>query len=79
MDNERTLLSFALSNKEGGAHIDPHLDPAWAALTRYDSMAVSWGVKERQGNFTGLELASMRQIAHKLLASLERSCPDLCR
>ena len=75
----RQGLVLALSNKEGGAHIDPQLDPAWAAVTRHGSMGLGWGYNDKQGDFTGLELASMRQIAHELFVSLERSYPDFCR
>lgn len=73
----REGLVLALSNKEGGAHVDPQLDPAWAALTRQSSMALAWGIAGKGGDFTGVEVASMRQIAHELIASLEKGCPQL--
>jgi hypothetical protein len=40
-------------------------------------MALAWGIGAGEGGFDGLELASMRQIAHEVLVSLEKSYPEL--
>lgn len=72
-----------LANKDGGAHVDPKLAPAYEALSRHNSM---W-VRQLQGGgmaFGGgrletpwssppdihLGLASIRQITHEVLVTL---------
>lgn len=72
----RQQLVLTLSNREGGAHVDPTLDAAYTALTRAYSMAMHYKVKEQEGPFGGIELASVRQIAQEVLLSLEKSCPE---
>ena len=70
-------IILALSNKEGGAHIDPKLDDAYAALTRENSMGWTFEVAGGKGIITGIETASSRQIAHEILISIEKVRPDL--
>lgn len=72
----RQQLVLTLSNREGGAHVDPTLDDAYTALTRGYSMATHYRFKDQEGPFGGIELASVRQIAHEVLLSLEKSCPE---
>lgn len=70
----RQQLVLTLSNCEGGAHVGPTLDDAYTALTRGYSMAMHYRFKDQEGPFGGIELASVRQIAHEVLLSLKKSC-----
>lgn len=68
----RKDLVLAVSNKDGGAHVDPVLDQAYADLTRFKSLGwvfVSNGVEKDFS--TRPELASIRQITHEVLKSLK--------
>jgi hypothetical protein len=72
----RQALVLTLSNKEGGAHVDPKLDAAYAALTRQNTIGMSYQYNEQAGDISGIELASVRQIAHEVLCSLEKASPE---
>ena len=65
-----------MADQEGGAHVDPKLDAAYADLNRHNTMALSYRFNEREGDFSGIQLASVRQIAYEILCSLENSCPQ---
>ena len=74
----RKDLILAMANKEGGAHVAPELDEAYAKLTRFHSQG--WQVRTeevRQPADNSLAEASVRQIAHEFLVSVERAFPDL--
>jgi hypothetical protein len=71
----RRRLALVMADQEGGAHVDPKLDAAYAALTRHNTMALSYRFNDREGDFFGIQLASVRQIAHEILRSVENSCP----
>jgi hypothetical protein len=73
----RRRLVLVMADQEGGAHVDPKLDAAYAALARHNTMALSYRFNEREGDFSGIQLASVRQIAHEILRSIEDSCPQL--
>jgi len=68
----RRDLILAITNKDGGAHIDPKLDEGYAKLTRGNSMG--WvstdGVNEEP--VLPVELASVRQIAHEAIMTFRR-------
>jgi len=73
----RKDLVLSMSNKDGGAHIDPELDDAYAALTRYNSLG--WTASDSKGinrNLDGAELANIRQICHEVLKSLKDEFPE---
>lgn len=67
--NRRDLV-LALANKEGGAHVDPKLDPSYAALTRGNSLG--WQVPDGNASrpLGDVELHSARQIAYELLHTI---------
>ena len=74
----RKDLVLAMANKEGGAHVDSHLDEAYARLARFNAMG--WQVNTegiRQPPDNSIVAASIRQIAHEVLASVEQSFPDV--
>lgn len=70
----RRDLILSLSNQDGGAHVDPTLDTAYANLTRNNS--VGWQIVSGETNTTivgpldGVELHSVQQIAFELLTSI---------
>lgn len=51
--------------------MDPNLDPAYAALTRGNSVGWEFSSAEKQHQITDIELYSVRQIAHELLQTLK--------
>jgi hypothetical protein len=68
----RKDLILALADKEGGAHVDPALDEQYARLTRFYSQGyqvVTGGAVLPPAN--SLVYASVRQIAHEVLVSIE--------
>lgn len=76
----REDLVLTLANKDGGGHVDPQLDEQWANLTRFNSLG--WkivGERARHPPDNSVVAASVRQIAHELLGSLEEAFPELCR
>ena len=64
----RKELVLSVSDKDGGAHIDPKLDKIYANISRFDSL--KWQ-ELTQSIVTGAELASIRQIAYEVLKSLK--------
>jgi hypothetical protein len=73
----RKDLVLTLSNKEGGAHVDPALDSRFAALIKEHSMGWMFESADKDEPIEAIELASVRQIAQEVFMSLERAFPDL--
>ena len=74
----RKYLVLTMANKEGGAHVDPQLDEPYARLSRFHSQG--WRVTTegiRQPLDNSLVAASIRQITHELLVSIEQSLPEI--
>ena len=67
----RKELITTITNKEGGAHVDPMLDESYHALTRDNTMGWVYSAggetKEFDNNVT---YPSIRQIAHEVLKTL---------
>jgi hypothetical protein len=75
----RRDLVLALAHLDGGAHVDPELPAAYAALTRSNSLG--WEI-DRGGELLSLEspvLANVRQIAYELDCTLEEQLPGEVR
>jgi hypothetical protein len=73
----RKNLILWVSNHDGGAHIDPILNKAYADLTRFNSLG--WMTIDSKGmskDLKGGELTSIRQICHELLKSLKDEFPQ---
>jgi len=69
----RKDIVLSLSNKEGGAHVDPNLTESYEAITRNSAF---WFLSTPEGNkpLSGkMELYAMRQIAHEMLRTLEQA------
>jgi hypothetical protein len=74
----RSDLVLAVANKEGGAHIDPKLDQAYANLSRFNSLGWKQFVHGEEKDFNNTPvLPSIRQITHEVLKTLKDEFPDL--
>jgi hypothetical protein len=73
----RRNLVLAVSNKDGGAHIDPNLNQAYSNLTRNNSLGWNQVYNGTEAPIRNPELASIRQIAHEMLKTLENKFPTL--
>ncbi len=63
-----------LSNKEGGAHVDPEIDSDYKDLINRMGwvQVIPDSEKEIESRFPDVELHSMRQVAYELVESIER-------
>lgn len=71
----RRDLVLAVANKDGGVHVDPALDRAYASLTRENSMGWIWTSGGVDRPMESPHLASVRQVAHELLSTLAYMMP----
>lgn len=69
--HSRKSMTLALANQDGGAHVDPQLQRAYAALTKENALG-RWGSNEfgEEHPLDNLVLASVRQVAHELDRSI---------
>ena len=73
----RRNLVLAVSNKDGGAHVNHRLDKEYADMTRFDSLGLRFIQNGNKRYFaTHPELASVRQISHEVLKSLKDEFPE---
>lgn len=69
--NRRELI-LNVANTDGGAHVDPALDEAYADLSRNNSLGWIIAEGDVQRPFPPPTMACIRQIAHEVLRTLER-------
>jgi len=71
-EHSRRSMVLALANQDGGAHVDPNLKRAYAALVKANSLE-RWGTDDQgvERALDNLVLASVRQIAFELDRSIE--------
>lgn len=67
----RKSLVLTVVNQDGGAHVDPNLDEAYARLSQDNSMGYFKAGPEGTQPMPGPERAAIRQIAHELLKTLK--------
>ena len=73
----RRSLVLTLANKEGGAHVDPSLTPAYDSLARMNGLDYHSGNDDALIPFAGSVIAaSVRQIAHEVIRTLEKAKID---
>ena len=67
----RRQCILSVADQDGGAHVDPHLNEAYAALSRKN--ALGWLQPSPSGGkaIPDVIFASVRQIAHEVLMTLE--------
>jgi hypothetical protein len=74
----RKDLVLNIANTDGGAHIDPKLDVAYANLSRFNSLGWKVFRCDIEGDFTNSPvLPSIRQITHEVLKTLKDEFPEL--
>jgi hypothetical protein len=73
----RKKLVLTIADKEGGAHVDPKLDQAYANLTRFNSLAWKVYTKGEIKDMGNPVPPSIRQIAHEVLKTLKEGVLDL--
>ena len=74
----RRDLILRMSNQDGGAHVDPKLDVAYADLIKFNSLGYVLISNNREKQFLiGAESANIRQICHEVLKTLTEEFPDL--
>jgi hypothetical protein len=74
----RKELVINTANMDGGAHVDPHLDRAYANLSRFNSLGWKFFRNNIEDNFKNSPVsASVRQIAHEVIKTLRDGISDL--
>jgi hypothetical protein len=74
----REELVLGVAHKDGGAHVDPVLEKAYAELARSNS--IGWTVEDEAGNILlseGPVLANVRQVAWELQRTIEQQLAQL--
>lgn len=66
----RRDLVLTIANQDGGAHIDPTLDSAYADLSRNNSLGLFYSDGSKSDPLGGPEKAALRQIGHEVLKTL---------
>ena len=69
------VLPFA--DKEGGAHIDPKLNQAYANLTKFNSLAWKVYTAGEERDFGNPVPPTVRQIAHEIIKTIRDGVIDL--
>jgi SEC-C motif len=67
----RRSLVLALANQDGGAHVDPKLDAAYAAISRENAMGWTFTAGEVTYAIRAPELAAGRQVAHEVIKTFD--------
>lgn len=69
----RKDVVLAVSNKDGGAHIDPEFDEAYANISKRNSLGIYITGNDKQSSNPANNpiYASIRQIACEILSSIE--------
>ena len=67
-----------MANQDGGGHVDPSLDEAYANLSRFNSLGwkIFIGDCPAKDFEKGPELPSVRQIAYEVIKSLSDEFRD---
>lgn len=73
----RREMVLGLAHMDGGAHIDPELDEAYAALSRDNSLGVTFYQGDAKVPDSSPVPANVRQIAYELQRTIEEQLGDL--
>ena len=73
----RKGLTLALAQLDGGAHVDPTLEEAYAALSRSNSLGWTFHVGDEALPDESPVPANVRQVAYELQATIEEQLADL--
>lgn len=66
----RKDLVLSVADQDGGAHVDPTLNAAYAELSRNNALGWMYTAGETTEPMAGPEKAALRQICHELLKTL---------
>jgi hypothetical protein len=75
----RKRLILAVANQDGGAHVDPELDDIYADISRSNSMSRMYSSGGSWQPIVGVEHASVRQVAHEVLRTLDSTYTPVAR
>jgi hypothetical protein len=67
----RKDLVLFVTNKDGGSHVDPVLEVAYANLSRKNSLGWKKIINGNESDMTKPELTSIRQIGHEMYRTLK--------
>lgn len=76
----RSSIVLNVSDKDGGAHVDPNLDEAYAKFSRFNTMGwklFKGGISEEFNNTP--VLPSIRQITYEVLKTLQDEFPEMVK
>ena len=65
----------SVTNKDGGAHVDPELNKKYADLVKRGSLGWEYDVSGDQGTLQGAEKSCIRQMGHEMLKTLVPGYP----
>jgi hypothetical protein len=72
-------LVLGLAHLDGGAHVDPELPAAYAALSRSNSLGWEMHISGELVSLESPVLANVRQIAYEVELTLDEQLPDELR
>lgn len=73
----RKDLVLSVADQDGGAHVDPTLNEAYAKLSRENSMGWKHNVGGVENPVPDPHLVSIRQIAHEMIRTIQKKFPNL--
>ena len=68
----RRDIVLTVADQDGGAHVDPKLNPAYMDLKRNNSTGWQMNSNKKQLPIQSIELASLRQIGYEMLETISR-------
>ena len=72
----RRDIIMSVADSDGGAHIDPRLDQAYALLSRFNSLGWKFVANNETNDFPSPIPPSIRQIAHEVIKTLRDEFPN---
>jgi hypothetical protein len=76
----RKHVTLDVANKQGGAHVAETITNVLRDITSGESLPFRTGVESEQGSpIAGIDLVTMRQIAHEMHDTLRREVPSFLR
>ncbi|MFB0845777.1 hypothetical protein [Paenibacillus oleatilyticus] len=73
----RKDLILTVANQDGGTHVDPKLNQAYAELSRNNSLNMFQVTDSHETPISDPHLVSIRQIAYEIIETLKRKFPEL--
>ncbi len=67
----RRDIVLTVADQDGGAHVDPKLNPAYMELKRDNSIGWQMNSNKKQLPIQSIELASLRQIGYEMMKTIK--------